>query len=257
MPLRWCDDCAACRAGHRHICQRLDFLGIDSPGAMQQQWTVPADVLVRLSADMPLSHGALVEPAAVAVHDVRRAALRPGERVVVVGGGPVGVIIAGVATSAGAEVLLLEVNDHRRALAESVGITTLDPRRDDLAAAIATWAGPDGVAVSFEVSASQPGLDTALACLTPRGRLVLVGIHAQPRSIDLQWVFWRELSLVGARVYERADIEEAVALLAAGVLPADALITHVEPLTSAAAAFDLLASGGPVMKVLVDCGGRP
>lgn len=256
MPLRWCGDCAACRAGHRHICQRLDFLGIDSPGAMQQMWTVPTDVLVRLPDGMSLSHGALVEPTAVAVHDVHRAELTPGERVVVVGGGPVGVLIASVAVAAGAEVVVLEVNDHRRALAEGVGLTVLDPRRDDLHDAIASWAGPDGVDVSFEVSASQAGLDTALACLTPRGRMVLVGIHAQPRSVDLQRVFWRELSVVGARVYERGDFEEAVALIAAGAVPADALITHIEPLASAADAFDLLASGGRVMKVLVECG-RP
>lgn len=257
MPLRWCGDCATCRAGHRHICQRLDFLGIDSPGSMQQVWTVPADVLVRLPASLSLSHGALVEPTAVAVHDVHRAELQPGERVVVVGGGPVGVLIAAVAATAGAEVVVLEVNDHRRSVAEGAGLAVLDPRRDDLDDALQDWAGPDGVDVAFEVSASQPGLDVAIACLAPRGRMVLVGIHGQPRPVDLQRVFWRELTLIGARVYERTDFEEAVALLSGGAVPAEALISHIQPLASAADAFDLLASGGQVMKVLVDCGATP
>ncbi|NUR24302.1 MAG: alcohol dehydrogenase catalytic domain-containing protein, partial [Catenulispora sp.] len=94
MPLRWDDTCPACRRGHRHVCQNLDFIGIDSPGAMQQRWTVPAGTLVRLPETLPLDHAALVEPTAVAVHDVGRAEVRAGERVVVVGGGPVGVLIA-------------------------------------------------------------------------------------------------------------------------------------------------------------------
>jgi threonine dehydrogenase-like Zn-dependent dehydrogenase len=67
-------------------------------------------------------------------------------------------------------------------------------------------------------------------------------------------VFWRELSIVGARVYERADFEEAVDLLAGGSIPASALISRIEALVSASEAFDLLAGGGEVMKVLVDCG---
>ena len=73
MPLIWDGDCAACTAGHQHICHNLNFIGIDSPGAMQQRWTVPAETLVRLPASLALDHAALVEPTAVAVHDVGRA----------------------------------------------------------------------------------------------------------------------------------------------------------------------------------------
>jgi (R,R)-butanediol dehydrogenase / meso-butanediol dehydrogenase / diacetyl reductase len=97
MPLRWDGTCPACRNGHQHICQHLDFIGIDSPGAMQQRWTVPASTLIRLPDSLPLDRAALVEPTAVAVHDVGRAGVREGERTVVVGGGPVGVLIALVA----------------------------------------------------------------------------------------------------------------------------------------------------------------
>src|SRR5690242_20217861 len=73
MPLRWDGTCPACRRGHQHVCQNLDFIGIDSPGAMQQRWTVPAETLVPLPGTLPLDHAALVEPTAVAVHDVGRA----------------------------------------------------------------------------------------------------------------------------------------------------------------------------------------
>ena len=75
MPLRWDGTCPACRAGNSHICQNLVFVGIDSPGSLQELWNVPADLLVRLPARLSLEHAALAEPVAVAVHDVIAALL--------------------------------------------------------------------------------------------------------------------------------------------------------------------------------------
>jgi 2-desacetyl-2-hydroxyethyl bacteriochlorophyllide A dehydrogenase len=256
MPLRWCGDCPACRAGNAHICQNLDFVGIDSPGSMQQVWNVPAELLVRLPAGMSLRDAALVEPTAVAVHDVRRAQLQPDEKAVVVGGGPVGLLIATVARSVGADVLVLELDPYRRSVAESVGLRTLDPAAVDVSTFVSQWTAGAGAAVSFEVSGSQPGADTALDVLGVRGRMVVVGIHPQPRAISLHRVFWRELTLVGARVYQRIDFERAIELVAAGEVAIDALVSRIEPLTSARAAFAALESGGNVMKVLIDCQSR-
>ena len=106
---------------------------------------------------------------------------------------------------------------------------------------------------SFEVSGSQAGAETALEVLAVRGRMVVVGIHPQPRSISLHRVFWRELTILGARVYQRTDFEQAVELVASGQVPVEALISRVEPLKSAGRAFEALESGGNVMKVLIDC----
>jgi 2-desacetyl-2-hydroxyethyl bacteriochlorophyllide A dehydrogenase len=253
MPLRWDDTCPACRAGNRHICQHLDFIGIDSPGAMQQRWTVPASTLVRLPDSVPLDRAALVEPTAVAVHDVGRASVREGERVVVVGGGPVGVLIALVARAAGAEVRVVEPSVHRRALAEKLGLSTWDPAGEDVPALVGEWTGGAGAAVAFEVSGAAGGVDTAVDVLGVRGRLCLVAIHPRPREINLHRFFWRELTLVGARLYDRSDFERAVALVADGTVPADRLISRIVPLTEAPAAFEALEAGGDVMKILVDC----
>ncbi|QSB12937.1 alcohol dehydrogenase catalytic domain-containing protein [Natronosporangium hydrolyticum] len=260
MPLRWCGSCPACLAGHRHICHRLDFLGIDSPGAMQQRWTVPSELLVRVPDGVPLRDAALVEPTAVAVHDVTRAGLLAGESAVVIGGGPVGVLIACVARSVGAEVVVVEPDPHRRRIAQQLGLSVLDPGGapggQEIEAEIRERTGGAGAAVAFEVSGSAPGLATALSVLAVRGRLVVVGIHSEPRTVDLHRVFLRELTLLGARVYERSDFERAVQLIADGTIPASRLVTRVEPLTCAAAAFAALESGGDVMKVLVDCAGQ-
>jgi 2-desacetyl-2-hydroxyethyl bacteriochlorophyllide A dehydrogenase len=253
MPLRWDDTCPACRAGHQHICQHLDFIGIDSPGAMQQRWTVPATTLVRLPGSLPLDHAALVEPTAVAVHDVGRAEVTEGEKAVVVGGGPVGVLIALVARAAGADVRVVELSAHRRRLAEKLGLTTWDPATDDLPELVRQWTGDAGADVAFEVSGAQGGVDTAVDVLGVRGRLCLVAIHPRPREVNLHRFFWRELTLVGARLYDRTDFERAVTLVADGTVPAEQLITKVVPMAQAPDAFEALEGGGDVMKILVDC----
>ncbi|MEU3782060.1 alcohol dehydrogenase catalytic domain-containing protein [Streptomyces sp900129855] len=253
MPLRWDDNCPACLAGHQHICQHLDFIGIDSPGAMQQRWTVPAATLVRLPDSLPLDRAALVEPTAVAVHDVGRAGVRDGERVVVVGGGPVGILIALVAQAAGAEVRVAELSAHRRALAAGLGLTAWDPAAEDVPALVREWTGDAGADVAFEVSGAAGGVETAVEVLGVRGRLCLVAIHPRPREVNLHRFFWRELTLVGARLYDRSDFERAVALVAGGTIPAERLISKVVPLTEAPAAFEALEAGGDVMKILVDC----
>ncbi|WP_181807448.1 zinc-dependent alcohol dehydrogenase [Streptomyces shenzhenensis] len=253
MPLRWDDTCPACRAGHQHICQHLDFIGIDSPGAMQQLWTVPASTLVRLPDSLPLDHAALVEPTAVAVHDVGRAGVRDGERVVVVGGGPVGVLIALVARAAGADVRVVELSPHRRALASELGLGVWDPAAEDVTDLVREWTGDAGADVAFEVSGAAAGVNTAVEVLGVRGRLCLVAIHPRPREVNLHRFFWRELTLVGARLYDRSDFERAVALVSEGSVPAGRLISKVVPLTDAPAAFEALESGGDVMKILLDC----
>ncbi|MBO1329801.1 zinc-binding dehydrogenase [Streptomyces sp. VRA16 Mangrove soil] len=253
MPLRWDGTCPACRAGHQHVCQHLDFIGIDSPGAMQQRWTVPASTLVRLPDSLPLDRAALVEPTAVAVHDVGRAQVRGDEKVVVVGGGPVGVLIALVARAAGADVRVVELSAHRRLLAEELGLTTWDPTADDIGALVGAWTGNAGADVAFEVSGAAGGVDTAVDVLGVRGRLCLVAIHPRPREVNLHRFFWRELTLVGARLYDRSDFGRAVALVADGTIPADRLISKVVPLTQAPAAFEALEGGGDVMKILLDC----
>ncbi|MCX4615163.1 MULTISPECIES: alcohol dehydrogenase catalytic domain-containing protein [Streptomyces] len=255
MPLRWDDTCPACRAGHQHICQRLDFIGIDSPGAMQQRWTVPASTLIRLPDTLPLDRAALVEPTAVAVHDVGRAKVTEGEKVVVVGGGPVGILIALVARAAGAEVRVVELSAHRRLLAEELGLTAWDPADDDVPALVGEWTGGAGADVAFEVSGAVGGVDTAVDVLGVRGRLCLVAIHPRPREVNLHRFFWRELTLIGARLYDRSDFERAVALVADGTIAVGRLISKVVPLTEAPAAFEALEGGGDVMKILVDCTG--
>ncbi|GIF41835.1 zinc-dependent alcohol dehydrogenase [Actinoplanes xinjiangensis] len=255
MPLIWDGTCSACLAGHQHICQNLVFVGIDSPGALQQRWNVPASIAVPLPGDLDLRTAALVEPAAVAVHDVRRSGLHVGDHAVVLGGGPIGLLIACVAREAGAHVMVAEIDGSRRALVAALGFEVRDPAATDLTAEVTSWTGGVGADVVFEVSGAAAAARATTALARVRGTIVVVAIHTAAREIDLQRVFWRELRLLGARVYQRSDFERAIELLRRGVVPAPTLISGVVPLSETATAVEDL-SAGRAMKILVDVAGE-
>ncbi len=252
IPIASCGSCPACSEGNSHVCHRLSLLGIDEAGSMQSRWVVPAANLVALPDSLDLRSAALVEPLAVAVHDVRRAEVRSGEHVLVVGGGPVGLLIALVAQQEGAEVVLSEIDAGRRSAAERLGLKTLDPGEVDVAEEMHRITGDRGADVSFEVSGSVRGVDSAVNALAVRGRLVMVAIHPKPVEVNLFRFFWRELTLIGARLYERRDYERAIELASAGAVPVGELVTGVLTMDAGEEAYRSLEAGQG-MKILIDC----
>ncbi|MFZ0042749.1 MAG: zinc-binding dehydrogenase, partial [Solirubrobacteraceae bacterium] len=233
--------------GVSHISRNLRFLGIDTPGAFQNSWTVPAFTVHRLPPDIDLKIAALTEPLAVACHDVRRARVAAGETVVVIGGGPIGVLISLVARTRGAQVILSEVNTSRLAFARQLGLTVIDPGQTDVAQAIEDITAGAGADVVFEVSGSAAGATTMTRLAGLRGRVVVVAIFSSPPAVNLHDVFWKELEIVGARVYEPEDYENAIALVVSGRLPLADLITSVEPLEKLHEALEQLESNPSAM----------
>ena len=239
--------------GFSHICKDLKFIGIDSPGAMQQYWNVPAFTLHKLSEATDLKLAALVEPLSVACHDVRLSELQADEVAVVLGGGPIGMLVALVAKSKGARVIISEVNPVRLALAEEFGFETVNPAKADLVAAIEEKTEGRLADVVFEVAGVQPTVDVMTSIAGIRGRIVMVAIHGQPKNVNLFQFFWKELKLIGARVYEKEDYEEAIQLITANELPFEKMITKVEPLTNIQQVFENIDKNPDGMKVLMDC----
>lgn len=243
-PLAPCGQCPACKAGHSHICQKLKFIGIDAPGALQGLWTVPAHTLHRLPESIPLDLAALVEPLAVACHDVRLAEIVKGDYVVVQGGGPIGTLIALVARVAGAQVVLSEVNPFRLQLAQEFGFQAFNPKEVDIVKHVTEQTNTAGADVVFEVSGSLSGAESMTKLARVRGRIVVVAVFSEVPKVDLFQFFWRELRLRGARVYEPQDFEQAIALVASGSLPLRRLISKVCSLDQVETALNLLESGG-------------
>jgi (R,R)-butanediol dehydrogenase / meso-butanediol dehydrogenase / diacetyl reductase len=251
-PLHPCGGCPACQAGHGHVCYNLKFLGIDTPGAFQGSWTVPAHTLHRLPAHLPFDVAALIEPVAVACHDLRRGELRPGEEAVVIGGGPIGLLIGLAAGQVGAKVLISEVNPFRLNLAKELGLVAVNPKETDLAELVLRRTGGAGADVVFEVTGTPAGAEMMTRLARVRGRIVVVGVFGEPAKVDLFRFFWRELHLCGARVYEAEDFEKAIALAAQGALPLEKLITARWPVTELQKAFEQIEAGTDLMKVLID-----
>lgn len=253
-PLDHCGDCPACNAGHPHICHNLKFLGLDTDGAMQEVWNVPAHTLHMLPDDIRMDYAALIEPVAVACHDVRLSGLHAGEDVLVIGGGPIGVLIAMVVRDAGANVVISEVNPHRLAIMQKLGFDTVNPMETDLPAEIGKRTGDKGADVVFEVSGTQPGVDAMTDCAATKARIVMVAIHATRPQVDMFRFFWRELQLIGVRVYEPEDYEKAIAIISSGGIDADTVITDISPLADIQAAFEALDSSPTALKSLIRVG---
>lgn len=252
-PLDPCGNCPACEQGHRHICHHLKFLGIETPGAFQSLWTVPAHTLHKLPESLSLQQGAMIEPLAVACHDVRLGEVKPGEFAVVLGGGPIGTLIALVAREVGARVIISEINPFRIKLLNELGFETLNPKEEDLNSFVQRETQGAGADVVFEVTSSVPGAELMTQLPRTRGRIVIVGIFSKPAPVDLHRFFWRELRLIGTRVYEQEDFEKAIQLADSGQLPLSRLISGVYPLEAVSEGFREMESGGHVMKILLSC----
>jgi 2-desacetyl-2-hydroxyethyl bacteriochlorophyllide A dehydrogenase len=242
--------------GCPHVGKNLKFIGIDTPGAMQGSWTVPAYTLHKLPEAVSLEHGAMIEPVAVACHDVRLGEVQEGEHCVVIGGGPIGLLVGLVAREKGAKVMVSEVNAARLKLAESLGLRTANPSDQDLPKAVAAFTGDAMADVVFEVSGSAAGVEAMTDLPNVRGRIVMVAIHPQPKPVNLFKFFWSEIRMIGARLYEPQDFEEAIAMVAASRLPVDALITQVSPIDQAQEVFQTIDSNPEGMKYLIQCGGQ-
>lgn len=239
--------------GFNHICEELKFIGIDSPGAMQQYWNVPAFTLHKLKQNTDLKLAALIEPLSVATHDVRLSGLTKDETAVVLGGGPIGLLVAMVAKEVGAQVIISEVNPKRIEKAKALGFDVVSPVDTDLVAYVKEKTNGRLADVVFEVAGVQPALDIMTELAGIRGRIVVVAIHGEKKPIDLFKFFWKELKLIGARVYEKEDYEKAIQLITANELPFEDMITDVQPLSNIQQVFENIDNNPDGLKVLMDC----
>lgn len=228
-PLISCGECELCAAGAYNACVRLGLYGIDRDGAAATHVAIPWARIHRIPDGLSLRHAALAEPTAVACHMVSRAAVSSGTTVVVVGGGPIGVLVAAVCRARGAgRVIVSEPGDDRRRHIAEMGVETFDPRTGDTTTALGE--GAAGFDVAFELTGVAAGLAAAVDAARPQGTVLLGGLPHEPIPLSVSTAVLKELTLLGSRVYRSDDFQRAIALLASGDIPAESMITRDVPL---------------------------
>lgn len=251
-----CGTCFWCQRGDYHICALGGAVGLASHGALAPLVRVPAVGLIPLPEGLDLRRAALAEPLAVALHAVQRGGVGLGSRVLICGFGPIGAAVLLAARASGAALIAVsEPAAARRARATEFGADlVLDPTADDVRRTLFTATGRVGPDVALECSGSAAGLDTALTSVRRGGTAVMVGIGHSPVAVAPRQVVPFERSLIGSIGY-RHDLERAVALLAAGRIDGEKLITAQATIDDALeGAFGRLARGEGDLKVLVRVG---
>jgi 2-desacetyl-2-hydroxyethyl bacteriochlorophyllide A dehydrogenase len=251
-PTPACGTCRACRRGRPSVCLRrqpIDLLHFN--GAFCRYMAVPARNLLRVPDSLDLRHAALAEPTAITLHSVGLSQVVPGDRVLVTGAGPVGLLVTAVLRARGVtDITVTDPAPLRRDRAVAVGAATaLDP--DDLPRAPMGRAVERPFAVAFECSGRAAAAESALDQLEGAGTLVLVGTGAELPRFNHNRMIVMELTAIGAYNYDADGFGPAVDLLADGSLPLDRLVEPVDvPLDELLDAMQRLAEGRIAAKVL-------
>lgn len=247
-PLISCGVCYACTHGSPHVCRHLRLYGFDVDGCMAEFVKLPVSSLMKLPESMPAQIGALIEPLAVAVHGVGRTSLEGVRVVAVLGAGPIGLLTALVAQARGVpHVFISDVLPSRLELAESLGLTAV-AAGEELRARVMEHSDGNGADVVFECAGHPSSAREMTALARSRGVIVNLSVFKKPVELDLQAVNFKEIEIIGSRVYEREDFLEAIAL--APTLPLDGIVSRAFALEDVVEAFQQFRSGD-VCKVLI------
>jgi (R,R)-butanediol dehydrogenase/meso-butanediol dehydrogenase/diacetyl reductase len=255
-----CGVCEACVSGRYNLCRLSGSIGLSSDGGFAPLVRFPAYCAVPLPDGVSDEAGALLEPLAVGLHALDRGGARPGERLAVIGYGPIGACTALVARAIGLEPLVVEPHPGRRARAAAEGLATLEPVGEPREVAkavrgIAARGAESGAELVVDCSGAAPALEAALEMTTRGGRIVVAGIPKQPLQVDAGRMVLYERTLLATLGYAN-DLPRVAAMIAAGNLRPQSMITRRAPLAETPAEIARLAEDpGDDVKVLIEVGG--
>jgi len=257
-PILYCGACRQCREGNYHLCDSVGFVGLSGGGGgFAENVVVAAEQAVPLG-DVPVEHGALVEPLAVGLHAVRRSGLRAGDAVGVFGSGPIGLAVIECARAAGAgRIVVSEPREARRERAADCGATDLvDPSATD-AVEFVRSATDGGVDVAFEVAGVEATYNDAVRGTTPTGRTTVVSIWEEAVRTHPNDLVLGERTVTGTLAYlggprSGEEYGMVIAMLADGRLDPSPFVTDRIGLGEIVAGFEALSDpDSDQVKVLV------
>ena len=259
-PVMSCGECWACQSGQQQWCSRRLVLGVapEIPAAFADRVAVPAANIVPLPEDMPEELGALVEPMAVGYHAVRRGQLRPEDRVLVIGGGPIGQACLLAARRLGVRALALsDVSPSRRDLCARLGAEVVDPSAGNLPEAVSERLGGLATLVVDAVGLS-PTVADAMAVSGLGSRIVLVGMGSPQLELSAYALSTQERALIGSFTYSAAEFTDTAEWVGTEPDGIGALIDGRVGWEGAPQSFDDLARGrSTASKILVFPHGPP
>jgi (R,R)-butanediol dehydrogenase/meso-butanediol dehydrogenase/diacetyl reductase len=243
---RWCDE------ERPNLCVERPGYSSAVTGAFARFKVVDADCTYVLPEGLDLRDAALAEPLAVALHAVERARVEPGDRALVTGAGPIGLLATAALIARGiADVTVTEPGLRRRKLAEQIGAKAVDPHDLD-SPGLATDLVAEPFRAAIECSGRSEAMEQALAQLDRGGTLVLAGTGMRPPRLDPNRIIVQELTVTGTVDYTPDDYRNALGLLSVGSIPTNLLIEpDIQPLAAVQWAMEQLGQGGLVGKVLV------
>ena len=253
LPYVSCGVCVACRRGKPNCCQRMNVIGVHSDGGFADWLAVPEDNLVDAEG-VSLDQAAMAEFLAVGAHAASRGAIEPGQKVVVVGAGPIGLATALFARARGGKVTLLDRRADRLAFARAaIGVDQtieVDERARDRLAELTSGDFFDCV---FDCTGSPPAMNAGFALAAHGGSYVLVSVVLSDIMFSDPEFHKRETTLLGSRNATRADFDTVLAALRSGAIPTSALATHRASLDDAARVFPhWLDPASGVVKALIE-----
>lgn len=259
MPLEHCGRCVDCGRGDFYLCPNKSFTGLFGPSALGGG--LGDLVLIKDYQANPLHNftdeqGALVEPAAVALHAVLELGVAPGDTVLVVGCGAIGCLVVLAAQAAGAAVVLaIEPDPARAAMAATLGAVVVD--EPDALGEIARLAGPRApVAIAFDCAGRDGTLDLCIQAVKTGGRVGVVAGHRPSRKMVIEPIQHKPVSIIGSLAYTQAAWDRTVALMSAGRFPAERIVTsRIDRESIAADGFEaLLDPAAKQLKILIKVG---